>query len=386
MMGRSLLSAAMALGGMLPAGGAEAAFTDAKFGQYQVADTQWNVNACTTTTTCQITSKNPGTAYGIPFDRSNPVNWGTNGDRYIGFVPNMTGSPAVQDATNPWLMNLYEADGTVARVLGTGHTVSAGTDANGDLYFFFVGNDNNTGQLFSGSLGMSGTGGLSFTGTLNPSVSKMNSLSTNMSTAPLGENQVISGGSEPGDLSILERVLNVASTGPIVQLNGVFANIAEAVGSTDPDTGEALTAIDGRIVNIMAGMEAATASVGAQVAALDQVRVDVGDLSTTVLGAVNTGEITLGTNQSVDEALTRSSSAVSSHVMQLGGSAETGAMVLNIASNTMDILGSVHNTFDQLNGSVGNVTTTVLGAVNTGTITSGVGETVHGIRSNITGG
>ena len=40
---------------------------DLKFGQYQIADSQWNVSACTTTNTCEIYSKNPGIAYMIPW-------------------------------------------------------------------------------------------------------------------------------------------------------------------------------------------------------------------------------------------------------------------------------------------------------------------------------
>ena len=40
---------------------------DLKFGRYQIADSQWNVSACTQTATCQIYSKNPGTAYQIPW-------------------------------------------------------------------------------------------------------------------------------------------------------------------------------------------------------------------------------------------------------------------------------------------------------------------------------
>ena len=53
---------------------AQAAITDIKFGQYQIADSQWNVNACLNTTTCQIYSKNPGTAYKIPWT-SGQVSW-----------------------------------------------------------------------------------------------------------------------------------------------------------------------------------------------------------------------------------------------------------------------------------------------------------------------
>ena len=41
--------------------------SDLKFGQYQIADSQWNVQSCTQTATCEIYSKNPGTAYQIPW-------------------------------------------------------------------------------------------------------------------------------------------------------------------------------------------------------------------------------------------------------------------------------------------------------------------------------
>ncbi len=44
-----------------------AALTDIKFGQSQIADSQWNVSACLNTTTCQIYSKQPGTMYKIPW-------------------------------------------------------------------------------------------------------------------------------------------------------------------------------------------------------------------------------------------------------------------------------------------------------------------------------
>ena len=48
--------------------------TDVKFGRYQIADSQWNVNACLNTSTCQIYSKQPGTAYKIPWT-SGHVQW-----------------------------------------------------------------------------------------------------------------------------------------------------------------------------------------------------------------------------------------------------------------------------------------------------------------------
>lgn len=140
--------------------------------------------------------------------------------------------------------------------------------------------------------------------------------------------------------------------------------------------------INGSITNVINGLDTATmvAAVG-NVTATEFLlpTVDLGNISTTVLGAVNTGEITLGVNQSVDQAKTTSTGALSSIVDQIGGSADTGAIVLNIASNMTGVNGSISNTMTGVNGSVGNAATTVLGAVNTGTITSGVNAAVSGI-------
>lgn len=146
-----------------------------------------------------------------------------------------------------------------------------------------------------------------------------------------------------------------------------------------------LNSIDGSITNTMTGIQDATAAVGSDVLAFSEVQVDIGDLSTTVLGAVNTGDITLGVNQDVSEAISGTSSAVSASINQLGGVTDQTALVLNVASNATDVIGSVNNSFSSLNGSIGNVATTVLGAVNTGTITSGINAAVTGVQSGIIG-
>lgn len=152
-----------------------AAFTDIKFGRYQVADSQWNVSACTQTTTCQIYSKNPGTAYKIPWT-SGQLSWAA-GD-YIKFESS-------GNASYPWLAKQYDSLGNVKATLGTGKIINMGPD-----YFFFVGNDNNTGQLFSGSSGMSGTAGVSWTGTLNPTAQQVdNYANASYSTVPLAAGQ-----------------------------------------------------------------------------------------------------------------------------------------------------------------------------------------------------
>lgn len=152
-----------------------AGLVDMKFGQAQIADTQWNVSACLYTTTCQIYSKAPGTAYKIPW-YNGQLSWAA-GD-YVAF--SLTG-----DSVNPWNAIQYSSNGTQKAVMGTGHIVNIGPD-----YFFFVGNDNNTGQLFSGSLGMNTTSGVTWTGTLNPTVAQVNAqASSTYSTAPLSGGQ-----------------------------------------------------------------------------------------------------------------------------------------------------------------------------------------------------
>jgi len=149
---------------------------DLKFGQYQVADSQWNVGACMYTVTCQIYSKNPGTAYKIPW-WSGQIQWAP-GD-YIQFMSNEQKDPA-----NPWLAVHYGSNGVAKDNMGTGHIINMGTN-----YFFFVGNDNDTGQLFSMTQGFASTSGVTWTGTLNPTVAQVNTYATNGSTTPLAAGQ-----------------------------------------------------------------------------------------------------------------------------------------------------------------------------------------------------
>ena len=142
------------------------------------------------------------------------------------------------------------------------------------------------------------------------------------------------------------------------------------------------TTIDGSITNIITGVTSATQEAVAGVVAATEFNLptlDLGDMATTALGAVNTGEITLGVNSAVDEANTSTTRAISAVMTQIGGSADTGALVLNVASNASAVNGSIENVMAQVNGSIGNLSTTALGAVNTGTITSGVDAAVAGI-------
>lgn len=148
--------------------------------------------------------------------------------------------------------------------------------------------------------------------------------------------------------------------------------------------------INGSINNTLDGINGATqeaiASIDVSAIEWNMPTFDFGDMATTALGAVNTGDITLGVNSAVDEASTSTTNAISAVINQLGGSADTGAIVLNVASNMTGVNGSINNVMEQVNGSIGNLSTTALGAVNTGTIVSGVDAAVAGIVGSTSGG
>ena len=176
----------------ISAHGQASGLADLKFGRYQIADSQWNVQSCTQTNTCQIYSKNPGTAYQIPW-YNGQLSWGA-GD-YVKFV-------ATGDAANPWNAIQYTANGTQKAVMGTGHIINMGTD-----YFFFVGNDNNTGQLFSMTQGFANTSGVTWTGTLNPTVTQVNTYAQGGSTTPLAAGQTVQP-SAPASPTVTSTVVN----------------------------------------------------------------------------------------------------------------------------------------------------------------------------------
>ena len=178
-------------------------------------------------------------------------------------------------------------------------------------------------------------------------------------------------------MSVLERVLaQIDNATNLAQVNGTYVNIAENLGGTDG------SGIDGSITNIVNGVTAS--SIAASISGLSPVEyvvqaLDYGTMSTTTLGAVNTGEISLGVNQAVGEAKTTATGAYSAVVDQIGGSADTGALVLNVSSNMSGINGSINTALTAVNGTLGNMSTTTLGAVNTGSITSGIGSAIQGI-------
>ena len=155
-------------------------FTDLQFGRYQIADSQWNVSACMYSATCQIYSTNPGTMYKIPWTSGQ---WTWQSGQYLKFV-------ASGNASYPYTGNIYNSNGTLAGTIGSGKVINMGTDANSKSFFFFMGSDNDTGQLFSTNTGMSGSSGYTWTGTLNPTTAQLNTFAAQTgSTTPLASGQ-----------------------------------------------------------------------------------------------------------------------------------------------------------------------------------------------------
>ncbi|MBU0642674.1 MAG: hypothetical protein KJ731_17115 [Alphaproteobacteria bacterium] len=194
----------------------------------------------------------------------------------------------------------------------------------------------------------------------------------------------------------LDSIDAVAGTGTIIGYqygSDTYSTMAEAVTAAENDIADNYTSfqtqgggIDGSITNVIEGVTSAIAdatqssTAGTTIAyEFNLPTYDLGALSTTALGAVNTGDITLGVNSTVDDAKTTSTQAVSSVMQQLGGTVDNGALVLNIASNMTAVDGSISNTMNNVNGVLASASTTALGAVNTGTITSGVNAAVQGI-------
>ena len=196
--------------------------------------------------------------------------------------------------------------------------------------------------------------------------------------------------------------------------------------------------IDASITNILTGVAAQAATTG-DVSVTEPVTALIGNLSTTALGAVNTGEIellgaNLGFAETIDTAVAGSSAAireiVDNTVTQVGSEVGATVLALNSALNDGNVNASVTNITQGVTTSIGinegmagqfdsaaltalfgnagdlgeagtvfaaadianivgeiagGIETTALGAVNTGEITSGVSEQVNGVVTSIVG-
>lgn len=220
--------------------------------------------------------------------------------------------------------------------------------------------------------------------------------------------------------SVLERVLGIV-TAADGTTGSIFANIA----STNVAIAESTGAIDELVGNIDGSVSITLNNVGADINGnltnvneeitqdavnnttdtlrqeIDAITSDLGAISTTVLGAVNTGDMDLtGSPTSVTETLaTQVNNAVaglstamsdvndSTYVLTTGvlGDAQNAVQMLNIADNVASVTGSVTVATDSVNLTTASIGTTVLGAVNTGTITQNAATNVAGVVSSIVG-
>lgn len=206
-------------------------------------------------------------------------------------------------------------------------------------------------------------------------------------------------------------------------LNPFFVDVTTTTADTFiPGIPGLSTTIDGSITNIIRGVSAATAeavagAVMANTEATEAVEAIIGNLSTTALGAVNTGDIQLiGSNQAftddIDSATAGTSEAIQQRIdhtiTQVGTTAGQTLLAINSALNETNVNASVLNVMTGVNATIGRsgfedslsdtnftavagmdadaiaaltggISTTALGAVNTGTITSGVNAAVQGI-------
>ena len=156
----------------------------------------------------------------------------------------------------------------------------------------------------------------------------------------------------------------------------------------------AMSRIDGSVTNIIEGLllpDLVPATlVAAQIAqSVAENQIVMQDIRTTVLGAVNTGQIVTnvtvsfqpggsvdlalagisnGADIAVQQAQTRSASASSVQFSQIGGQPDVQALALNIAHSASAITGAVVNRVNGQSVVVGDIVTTVLGAVNGGRV------------------
>jgi hypothetical protein len=150
--------------------------------------------------------------------------------------------------------------------------------------------------------------------------------------------------------------------------------------------------IDGSITNTLtAVMPKLTSNVSAFNSGSLWSELDVSRMGSTALGAVNAGEIIThihvitglealgvngidlahlgrGPNATFDQARTGEISALTDRVSQMGGGLNESMAALNIASNSAEVTGRVNTIIVGLNGSIGDIVTTTIGAVNGGKI------------------
>jgi len=225
----------------------------------------------------------------------------------------------------------------------------------------------------------------------------------------------------------------LTGAGPITLTGFSIATQTTNVGGQVFET----SGINASVTNILRGLDRDSATTGLA-SAISAVQTNVGNIATTALGAVNTGDIELlGANtaflEDIDQAIAGTSNAlrqrVDNTVTQVGTTANQTVLAINSALNETNVNASVTNIASGVNANLGinnlganfdtaamtalfgtagssgvagtefaaadianivaeiagGISTTALGAVNTGTIVSGADNQVRGVISSIVG-
>jgi hypothetical protein len=201
--------------------------------------------------------------------------------------------------------------------------------------------------------------------------------------------------------SLLDQILANA-TDLSASLSNVAENLADVNGSIDVSTSRSLTDMASVIESLSNGGTIPFGSysqVGANVygqdlpasllAVLNPTVASLGDLSTTAIGAMQSGSITATIDASglVDKA----SSAATGSTTSANLAAETYGNIgntlafQNIANNAGAIDGSVTLALADVNATVGKVATTAIGAMGSGSLTANISGNMEGVARSSSG-
>jgi hypothetical protein len=196
--------------------------------------------------------------------------------------------------------------------------------------------------------------------------------------------------------SLLETLLSDAAV-LSASLSNVAENLNQVNGSIDISTTRSLAEMDALVATLGgANGFGSYSQVGSGVygrdipdsllAVLDPTVATLGDLSTTAIGAMQSGSIIAtidasGIQDRVSSAATGSSTSADAMAESYGGIGGTIA-VQNIANNLGGIDGSVTLALADVNATVGKVATTAIGAMGSGDLTATVKGNMAGTSSN----
>ena len=246
----------------------------------------------------------------------------------------------------------------------------------------------------------------------NPNGTQINDYAVSVGATVLTDNA--------GNLTVAAAAISGTDVGALTNVDDDFdvATITTTVGGDTFET----SGINASITNILRGLDGPT-SVTANTEATEAVDALIGNIETTALGAVNTGDIELigsniGFTEEIDQAIAGTSEALQQRIdhtiTQVGTTADQTMLAINSALNETNVNASVLNAMSGVNATIGRsgfenalsdtdfaavagmdadaiaaltggISTTALGAVNTGTIVSGASEQVNGVVTSIVG-